>query len=61
VTLDALVGEAGKARRKLKWAPKTSFNDLVAEMVRADVELAKRERAASGSLKVYRPDLEGKQ
>lgn len=59
--VEALVGEARKARQKLKWAPKTSFADLVAEMTRADLVLARREQAALGrSLKVYRPDLEGK-
>lgn len=30
-------GDAGKARRVLGWAPRTSFAELVAEMVRADL------------------------
>ena len=28
---------------KLGWKPKTSFNDLVREMVREDLKLAKKE------------------
>ena len=52
-----------RARRakKLKWAPRTSFAELVTEMTTADLMLAEREKAALGrGLKVYRPDLEGK-
>lgn len=36
VEVDALVGDAGKARRVLGWRPRTGFRELVAEMVRAD-------------------------
>ena len=32
-----LVGDASKARRVLNWKPKTSFNDIVAMMVDADM------------------------
>ena len=35
--VDFLLGDAGKARRELGWAPKTTFAELVAEMVKADV------------------------
>ena len=35
--VDFLLGDAGKARRELGWAPKTSFQELVAEMVKADI------------------------
>jgi GDPmannose 4,6-dehydratase len=35
--VDALVGDAAKARRVLGWRPKTTFRELVAEMVRADL------------------------
>jgi GDPmannose 4,6-dehydratase len=31
-----LVGDAGKARRELGWAPETSFADLIGEMTRAE-------------------------
>jgi len=33
-----LRGDASKARKKLGWAPKTSFKELVRVMVEADVE-----------------------
>ncbi len=57
--VESLVGDAAKARRKLGWAPRSSFDDLVAEMTQADLALARREQAALGhGLKVYRPDLE---
>jgi len=36
VEVDLLVGDAGKARRLLKWEPKTKFEDLVHLMVDAD-------------------------
>ena len=38
--VDALVGDASKARRVLGWRPRTRFGELVAEMVRADLALA---------------------
>jgi GDPmannose 4,6-dehydratase len=38
-----LAGDAGKARRELGWTATTSFEDLVTEMVRVDLE-----RVASG-------------
>lgn len=37
--VDILIGNAAKAERQLGWKPTTLFNDLVAEMVRADIEL----------------------
>ena len=41
--VDALLGDASKARKKLGWKPKVKFLELVAEMVREDLELAKRD------------------
>ena len=35
--VDVLLGDAGKARRKLGWAPATSLEDMIAEMVEADL------------------------
>ena len=35
--VDLLIGDAGKARRVLGWAPKHSFRDLIEMMVDADV------------------------
>ena len=42
--VDALLGDASKARRELGWAPRVGFADLVAEMVREDVALARRDK-----------------
>jgi GDPmannose 4,6-dehydratase len=44
--VDALLGDASKARRRLGWKPKVSFKALVAEMMREDVRLAEREQLA---------------
>jgi GDPmannose 4,6-dehydratase len=43
--VDLLVGDASKARAKLGWKPKTSFTQLVKEMVAGDLEEARREVA----------------
>jgi GDPmannose 4,6-dehydratase len=37
--VDLLVGDATKARETLGWAPRTSFEELIRLMVRADLEL----------------------
>ncbi len=41
--VETLLGDATKAREKLGWVPKISFQELVAEMVDADLETAKRD------------------
>jgi GDPmannose 4,6-dehydratase len=41
--VDSLLGDSSKARRELGWAPQISFEELVAEMVEADLELARRD------------------
>jgi GDPmannose 4,6-dehydratase len=41
--VETLLGDASKARRILGWVPKTSFEDLVAEMVNQDLLAAKRD------------------
>ncbi len=46
--VDSLVGDAGLARRVLGWRPRTTFRQLVTEMVEADLALVDRRRAASG-------------
>ena len=43
--VDILIGDASKARQKLGWKPKTSFAELVKEMVAGDLEIAKQEVA----------------
>jgi GDPmannose 4,6-dehydratase len=40
--VDLLVGDAGKARSALGWKPSTTFPQLVAMMVDADMELVRR-------------------
>ncbi|HSW13474.1 MAG TPA: GDP-mannose 4,6-dehydratase [Solimonas sp.] len=41
--VETLLGDASKARIKLGWTPKTSFGELVAEMVREDLKSAERD------------------
>lgn len=36
--VDILQGDASKAKQKLGWSPKYSLNELIKEMVRADIE-----------------------
>lgn len=44
--VDLLLGDPGKARRELGWAPKVSFDQLVTLMTDHDLTLAKQEAAA---------------
>ncbi|MGB5080124.1 MAG: GDP-mannose 4,6-dehydratase [Burkholderiales bacterium] len=44
--VESLLGDARKARKKLGWSPKVRFPELVAEMVRADLKEAQRDRLA---------------
>ena len=41
--VDTLLGDASKARRELGWKPETSFADLVAQMVKSDLEVVPSE------------------
>lgn len=41
--VDTLLGDARKARDRLGWAPRISFDQLVSEMVREDLQAAKRD------------------
>ena len=43
--VETLLGDATKAQEKLGWTPRISFDELVAEMVTADYEEAKRHNA----------------
>lgn len=43
--VETLLGDASKARAELGWEPKVTFEQLVAEMVDADLEDARREAA----------------
>ena len=42
--VDLLIGDPTKAREQLGWEPKTTFKELVALMVREDMNLAEREK-----------------
>jgi len=42
--VETLLGDASKAKEKLGWEPKISFKDLVSEMVREDLKLAKSDQ-----------------
>ena len=41
--VETLLGDASKARTKLGWQPKISFEEMVREMVREDLALAKKD------------------
>lgn len=42
--VDLLLGDPSKAWRELKWKHQSSFGDLVAEMVRTDLQILEREK-----------------
>ena len=42
--VDTLLGDAAKAKARLGWVPKTSFRELVKEMVASDLKVAERDR-----------------
>jgi len=41
--VESLLGDSAKAREKLEWKPKISFNELVKEMVQSDLKEAEKE------------------
>jgi GDPmannose 4,6-dehydratase len=41
--VETLLGDASRARARLGWTPRTTFRELVAEMVRADLDAAERD------------------
>lgn len=41
--VESLLGNPGKAKEKLGWSPKTSFKQMVTEMIQTDLEEAKRD------------------
>jgi GDPmannose 4,6-dehydratase len=44
--VETLLGDASKAAAKLGWKPRTTFDELVDEMVRHDLEIARRDKHA---------------
>lgn len=56
--VEKLLGNPEKARRKLGWSPKTTFGQLVKEMIETDLMLAEKNRSLGGqSLKTGRPGI----
>ena len=53
--VDLLIGDSTKAREKLGWRHKVSFDALVAEMVQADLELVRQEAGLRGASPYPRP------
>jgi GDPmannose 4,6-dehydratase len=47
--VDVLQGDASKAKRELGWEPSISFNEMVAQMVRKDLEEAARDQLCKES------------
>ncbi len=41
--VETLLGDPARAKKKLGWEPKTSFEDMVAEMTREDLQLSMRD------------------
>jgi GDPmannose 4,6-dehydratase len=41
--VETLLGNPAKAKARLGWAPRVSFTELVAEMVREDLKAAERD------------------
>lgn len=41
--METLLGDPTKAKQKLGWAPKITFQELVSEMVREDLKGAERD------------------
>ena len=41
--VETLLGDASKAKKKLGWTPKISFQELVSEMIREDLKAAERD------------------
>jgi GDPmannose 4,6-dehydratase len=52
--VDTLLGDPSKAKAKLGWQPRISFEEMIAEMTRADLEAAKRDKMiADKGFKIY--------
>jgi GDPmannose 4,6-dehydratase len=54
--VETLLGDASKAKNKLGWTPKITFDQLVAEMVREDLKGAERDKLIKNhGYEVFRP------
>jgi len=47
--VDLLIGDASKANKKLGWTPEYELKDLVAEMMKNDIELMNKEKHLKNS------------
>jgi len=47
--VETLLGDASKARRQLGWKPRITFSQLVGEMMREDLKLARRDELVKSS------------
>jgi len=47
--VETLLGDPTKAKTKLGWTPKITFDELVAEMVRQDLKTAERDELVKKS------------
>jgi GDPmannose 4,6-dehydratase len=56
--VDYLIGDARKAREKLGWVPETSFEEMVHQMVRADLERHSLERGGEMAARSARRALD---
>lgn len=54
--VETLLGDATKAREKLGWTPKITFEQLVKEMVQSDLKLAEMEKQNGACRKIVRLD-----
>lgn len=53
--VDSLLGDASKARKELDWKPEITFKELVKEMIKQDLELAKKDKLVqSKGFKVFK-------
>jgi GDPmannose 4,6-dehydratase len=53
--VDSLLGDASKAKARLGWVAEISFDTLVKEMVREDLQIARRDAiVAREGFKTYR-------
>ena len=53
--VDALQGDASKARAKLEWEPRVRIDELVRRMVEFDLELARQEKTLTEAGHVFTP------
>ncbi|MDX2072277.1 MAG: GDP-mannose 4,6-dehydratase [Haliscomenobacter sp.] len=56
--VDLLIGDSSKARQKLGWEPKYDLNDLVSEMVSADLNLFHQNRVLQNAGFVVKNEFE---